>query len=91
LKKEKVTVSPHPPVFFRTCPMWCLFVSKIEIIACWRKYRSRQALGSAIHQYLITVPKSAFHDTLKKWIHRLKFCISSHGAYFEETKWTLLS
>jgi hypothetical protein len=21
LKKEKVTVSPHPPVFFRTCPM----------------------------------------------------------------------
>ena len=35
LKKEKVTVLPHPPVFLRPCPMWFLFVSEIEIIPCW--------------------------------------------------------
>ena len=35
LKKEKVNVLPHPPVFPRPCPMWFLFVSKIESIPCW--------------------------------------------------------
>ena len=35
LKKEKVTVLPHPPVFSRPCPMWFLFVSEIESIPCW--------------------------------------------------------
>ena len=49
-----------------------------------------QALASAIHQYLITVPKSAYRDAFKKWIHRLKLCISSHGEYFEGLKWVLL-
>ena len=37
-------------------------------------------------QYLITVPKSAYRDTFKKWLHRLKLCISSHGEYFEGMK-----
>ena len=35
LKKEKVTVWPHPPVFPRPWPMWFLFVSEIESIPCW--------------------------------------------------------
>ena len=38
LKKEKVTVLPHPPpppVFPRPCVMWFLFVSEIESIPCW--------------------------------------------------------
>ena len=90
LKKEKITVLPHPPVFPRPCPMWFLFVSEIESIPCWAKYQSRQALGSSIHQYLITVPKLAYCDAFKKWIHRLKLCISSHGEYFEGMKWVLL-
>ena len=69
LKKEKVTVlpHPHPPIFPRP-------------------YQSRHALGSAMHQYLITVPKSAYCDAFKKWIHRLKLCISNHGKYFEGMK-----
>ena len=33
---------------------------------------------AAMHQYLITVPKSAYRDAFKKWIHRLKLCISMH-------------
>ena len=62
-----------------------LFPKLKAFLAGW-KYQSRQALGSAIHQYLITVPKSAYRDALKKWIHRLKLCISSHGEYFEGMK-----
>ena len=100
LKKEKVTVLPSlppppppppPPVFPTPCPLWFLFVSEIESIPCSAdKCLSRQALGSAIHQYLITVPKSAYLDAFRKWIHRLKLCISSHGEYFEGMKWILL-
>ena len=36
-----------------------------------------------MHQYLITVPKSAYQDTFKKWMHGLKLCISSLGEYFK--------
>jgi hypothetical protein len=56
--------------------------SKLKSFLAGRKYKSRQALGSAIYQYLITVPKLAYRDALKKWIYRLKHCISSHGVYF---------
>ena len=73
-----------PPVFHRPCDFF-LF-PKLKAFLAGRKYQSRQALGSAIHQYLITVPKSAYRDAFKKWIHRLKLCISSHGEYFEGMK-----
>ena len=33
--------------------------------------------------HLITVPKSAYRDAFRKWIHRLKLCISSHGEFFD--------
>ena len=92
LKKEKVTVLPHhpspppppPPPDLAPCDFF-LF-PKLKAFLAGRKYQSRQALGSAIHQYLITVPKSAYRDAFKKWIHRLKLCISSHGEYFEGMK-----
>ena len=52
---------PPPPIFPRPCPMRFHFVSEIEIIPCWTEIpQSRQALGSAIYQYLITVPKSKY-------------------------------
>ena len=88
LKKEKVTVLPHPAIP-QTLPHVILF-PKLKAFLAGRKYQSRQALGSAIHQYLITVPKSEYRDVFKKWIHRLKLCISSHGEYFEGMKWVLL-
>ena len=86
LKKEKVTVLPHPPYSPDLAPCDCFLFPKLKAFLAGRKYQSRQALGSAIHQYLITVPKSAYHDAFKKWIHRLKLCISSHGEYFEGMK-----
>ena len=85
LKKEKVTVLPHLPYSPDLAPCNFLF-PKLKAFLAGRKYQSRQALGSAIHQYLITVPKSAYRDAFKKWIHRLKLCISSPGVYFEGMK-----
>ena len=80
LKKEKVTVLPHPPpppppppTHTHTHPYspdlapcdFFLF-PKLKVFLAGRKYQSRQALGSDIHQYLITVPKSAYRDAFKK-------------------------
>ena len=86
LKKEKVTVLPHPPYSPDLGPCDFFLFPKLKAFLAGRKNQSRQALGSAIHQYLITVPKSAYRDAFKKWIHRLKLCISSHGEYFEGMK-----
>ena len=90
LKKEKVTVLPNPTYSPDLAPCDLFLFPKLKAFLAGRKYQSRQALGSAIHQYLITVPKSAYRDAFKKSIHRLKLCISSHGEYFEGMKWVLL-
>ena len=86
LKKEKVTVLPHPLYSPDLAPCDFFLFPKLKAFLAGRKYQSRQALGSAIHQYLITVPKSAYLDAFKNWIHLLKLCISSHGEYFEGMK-----
>ena len=66
LKKEESNCFASPPVFPRPCPMWFLLFPKLKAFLAGRKYQSWQALGSAIHQYLITVPKSAYRDVFKK-------------------------
>jgi transposase len=86
LKKEKVTILPYPPYSPDLAPCDFFLFLKLKSFLAGRKYKSRQALESAIHQYLITVPKSAYRDAFKKWIHRLKLCIYSHGEYLEGMK-----
>jgi transposase len=86
LKKEKVTVLPHPPYSPDLARCDFFLFPKLKSFLAGRKYRSRQALGPAIYQYLITVPKAAYRDAFKKWIHRLKLCISSQREYFEGMK-----
>ena len=86
LKKEKVTVLPHPPYSPDLAPCDFFLFPKLKSFLAGQKYQSRHALGSAIHHYLITVPKSAYCDAFKKWIHGLKLCISSHRGYFEGMK-----
>ena len=71
----------HP--ILQTLPHVIFLFPKLKSFLAGRKYQSRHALGSAIHQYLITVPNSAYRDTFEKRIHRLKLCISSHGEYFD--------
>ena len=89
LKKENVTVLPHPPSPYSSDLAPCDFVlfPKLKSFLAGRKDQSRQALRSTIHQYLITVPKSAYRDTSRKWIHiHMKSCISSDEEYFAGMK-----
>ena len=66
LKKGKVTVLPHPPYSPDLAPRDFFLFPKLKAFLAGRKYQSRQALGSAIHQYLITVLRSAYRDAFKK-------------------------
>ena len=84
--ERKSNCFASPPYSQNLAPCDLFLFPKLKSFLAGRKYQSRQALGSAFHQYLITVPKSAYHDAFKKWIHRLKLCISSHGEYFEGMK-----
>ena len=89
-KGKSITRKYYKDVVPDLAPCDFFLFPKLKAFLAGRKYQSRQALGSAIHQYLITVPKSAYRDAFKKWIHQLKLCISSHGEYFEGMKWVLL-
>ena len=44
------------------------------------------AKGDYFYDFLFALPKSAYLDAFRKWIHQLKLCISSHGDYFEGMK-----
>ena len=73
LKKEKLFCLPPPPYSPDHAQCDFFLFPKLKSFLAGRKYQSRHALGSAMHQYLITVPNSAYRDTFKKWIHRLNF------------------
>ena len=80
----------HFPIMINQLPavlwvLWFLF-PKLRKFLSGRRYKSRQALGSAISQCLRGLPKSAYCDTFQKWIQRLKLCISNHREYFEGMK-----
>ena len=91
LKKEKVTVLPHLPYSLDLAPCDFFMFPKLKSFLAGWKYKLSQALGSAIHQYLITVSKSAYRDTFKKCLHRPKLCISSHEEFFDGMKQAILS
>ena len=58
LKKEIVTVLPHPQYSPDLAPRDFFLFPKLKSFFPGWKYQSLHALGSAMHQYLITVPKS---------------------------------
>ena len=82
-KERKSNCFASPPYSSHLAPCNFYLFPKLKSFLARRKYQSKHVLVSAMHQYLITVTKTAYRDALKKWIHRLKFCISSHREYFE--------
>jgi transposase len=65
LKKRKSNCFASPPYSPDRVPCDFFLFLKLKSFLAGRKYKSRQALESAIHQYLITVPKSAYRDAFK--------------------------
>lgn len=83
LKSEKVNVLPHPPYSPDLAPCDFFLFPKLKKHLSGRRYRSRSALGSAIHQFLLSVPKQSYENCFKNWIKRLKQCVQAGGDYFE--------
>ena len=87
LEERKSNCFASPPVFPRTCPMRFLYVSEIEIIPCWAKIlvlTGSWICHSSVPYYCAQI--TAYRDAFRKWIHRLKLCISSHGEFFDGMK-----
>ena len=51
-----------------------------------RKYDSRNAVVSAVYQCLKRIPKTDYENAFRKWLKRLKLCVSHNGEYFEGNK-----
>ena len=83
-RKSNCFASPPYSADFSPCDF--ILFPKLKSFLAGRKYQSQHALGSAMHQYLITMSKSAYRDAFKKRLHRLNLCITSHGEYFEGMK-----
>ena len=83
LKAENVTVLPHPAYSPDLAPCDFLLFPKLKFHLSGTKYKSRNALGSAIYQYLMSIPIQEYEHCFQKWIDRLKRCINAEGEYFE--------
>ena len=52
-----------------------------------RRYNSIKPLGSAVNQWLNSIPRADYFAALWSWISRLEKYISVKGEYFERMKW----
>lgn len=83
LKKEGVRVIPHPPYSPDLAPCDYFLFPRLKKYLSGRHFRSRQALGSAVYQYMLSIPKHTYENCFKNWIKRLKLCVRVKGDYFE--------
>ena len=83
LKAGKVTVLPHPAFSPDLAPSNFFLFPKLKFHLSGKKYKSRNAIGSAIYQYLMSIPIQEYENCFQKWIDRLKTCIRAEGEYFE--------
>lgn len=84
LRTNKLETLPHPPYSpdLAPCDFW-LF-PKLKAHLSGKRFQSRHAVGSAIFQYLNTIPKMEYKAAFTDWIKRLKKCIHFKGEYFEQ-------
>ena len=80
---KKVTVLPHPPFLPDLGPCDYFLFPKLKYHLSGKRYNSRNALGSAVYQYLMGIPIEEFENSFQKWIDWLKRCIQVDEEYFE--------
>ena len=81
-----MTVLPLPPYSPDLAPADFFLFPKLKRILSGRKYGSRNAVASAVYQCLKRIPKTDYENAFRKWLKRLKLCVSHNGEYFEGTK-----
>ncbi len=83
LNRERVRIIPHAPYSPDLAPCDYFLFPKLKKQLAGRRYRSRQALGSAVYQCMLGIPKHEYENAFKNWIKRLKLCVLNKGSYFE--------
>ena len=86
LSKQKVNVLTRPPYSPDLSPCDFFLFPRLKKDLSRRRYSSRSALGSAVHQCLTQIPRADYYGAFKQWILRLQKCISVKGEYFEGLK-----
>ena len=86
LARKKVTVLPHPPYSPDLAPADFFLFPKLKRMLSGRKYGSRNAVASSVYQCLKRIPKTDYENAFRKWLKRLKMCVSHNGEYFEGNK-----
>ena len=72
LKSEKVNNLPHLPFSPDFAPCDYSLFPKLEFHLSGKRYKSRNTLGSAVHQFLMSVPIQDYERCFQNWIDRLK-------------------
>ena len=83
LKKEKVTELEHPPYSPDLSPCDFFLFPRVKKMLAGRRYKKRSALGSALYQCLLCIPKTDYAAAFRSWIERLELCVKVKGDYFE--------
>ena len=86
LRSERVTVLPHPPYSPDLAPCDFFLFPRVKKHLAGKRYTSRESVGSAVYQCMKGIPTEDYENAFKRWIHRLKLCVSNNGDYFEGMK-----
>ena len=86
LETKNVTMLPHPPYSPDLAPADFFQFPKLKRMLSVRKYGSRNAVVSAVYQCLKRIPETDYENAFRKWLKRLKLCVSHNGEYFEGNK-----
>ena len=90
LKKEKITELEHSPYSPDFSPCDFFLFPRVKKMLADRRYKTRSALGSALYQCLLGIPKTDYAAAFRSWIERLELCVKVKD-YFEGFKHYIMS
>ena len=67
-QSEKLNVLPHPPFSPDLASCDYFLFPKLKFHLSGKRYKSRNALGSAVYQYLIDVPIQDYERCFQNWM-----------------------
>ena len=74
LESEKMNVLPHPLFSPDLAPCDDFLYPKLKFHLSEKKYKSRNALRSAVYKFLMSVPIQDYEWCFQNWIDHLKRC-----------------
>jgi histone-lysine N-methyltransferase SETMAR len=81
LQRHKVVVLLHPAYSPDLTPCDFFLFPKLKDALSGRRFLSRSALGSAVFQYLRTIPKQSYRNVFYDWLKRLKLSVQHKGDF----------